>query len=161
MYFLPSFYLGLLSIIFISLEVCAMQNHPEFITRARNNKTQEIQELINAGTGVNTQNSENGDTLLIEAAWWGCQEAIAKLLEAGADVTIKNNLGETALDTAKNGYIKTTNPFQKEVYKAIGKMLLKPLVQNRVLRKAAIRAMMEQYPSMVGDVIHYTQSFIK
>jgi ankyrin repeat protein len=47
--------------------------------------------------------SPNGTTPLMMAAMYGSPEAVKHLIQAGADLTIKNQLGLTALDFAIRG----------------------------------------------------------
>ena len=47
--------------------------------------------------------SPNGTTPLMMAAMYGSPEAVKELIQAGADPTIKNQLGLTALDFAVRG----------------------------------------------------------
>lgn len=47
--------------------------------------------------------SPNGTTPLMMAAMYGSPEAVKHLIQAGADLTIKNHLGLTALDFAVRG----------------------------------------------------------
>jgi uncharacterized protein len=47
--------------------------------------------------------SPNGTTPLMMAAMYGSPEAVKHLIQAGADLTIKNQLGLTALDFAVRG----------------------------------------------------------
>lgn len=48
--------------------------------------------------------SPNGSTPLMMAAMYGSVESVRALLEAGADASIQNDLGLTALDFAKRGH---------------------------------------------------------
>lgn len=48
--------------------------------------------------------SPNGSTPLMMAAMYGSAESVRTLLEAGADASLKNDLGLTALDFAKRGH---------------------------------------------------------
>jgi ankyrin repeat protein len=47
--------------------------------------------------------SPNGTTPLMMAAMYGSPEAVKHLIQAGADLTLKNQLGLTALDFAIRG----------------------------------------------------------
>jgi len=47
--------------------------------------------------------SPNGTTPLMMAAMYGSPEAVKVLIQAGADLTLKNQLGMTALDFAIRG----------------------------------------------------------
>jgi ankyrin repeat protein len=62
--------------------------------------------FVDSGINVNHQNDYR-NTALILASMWGHTEAVRYLLSKGADVTIKNKAGETALDVAKNREIKS------------------------------------------------------
>ena len=58
-----------------------------------------IRELLDKHAYIDAE-SPNGTTPLMMAAMYGTPEAVKTLLEAGADPTIKNNLGLTAKDFA-------------------------------------------------------------
>lgn len=58
-----------------------------------------IKLLINKGTNPN--NASNGITSLIVAAKFGLIDVVRLLLEAGADVSLKDHAGRTALDHAR------------------------------------------------------------
>ena len=45
--------------------------------------------------------NNNGDTPLMDAAYLGKTEILRYLLESGADTSLKNKSGKTALDLAK------------------------------------------------------------
>jgi len=53
--------------------------------------------MIASGTDVNQQEDEYGHTPLLIASWCGRVEATRVLLEAGADVNARSNLGGTPL----------------------------------------------------------------
>jgi ankyrin repeat protein len=61
-----------------------------------------IQALLKRGAEVNLADSETGDTLLMSAAQFSTPEVVQVLIHAGADVTAKNKLGQTALRLADN-----------------------------------------------------------
>lgn len=64
-----------------------------------------VKYLVEAGGDPN-RHTANGDTALILAAVWGHTEAVRFLVSKGADVSIKNKAGKTALDEAKNSQIR-------------------------------------------------------
>ena len=59
-----------------------------------------VRQHIAAGTELNERNPEGGSTALIAAAAFGKNETASLLIEAGADLEVKNNEGSTALHTA-------------------------------------------------------------
>jgi ankyrin repeat protein len=64
-----------------------------------------IQALIDAGVGINHQNSSSGATALIFAASSGREKIVEQLLAAGADPTLKTDDDFTALDLASTRHI--------------------------------------------------------
>jgi len=65
------------------------------------NNIAEAKKLIGQGANVNWKNNKIGSTALIRAATEGKVEMVKLLLKAGADRTLKNNRGETALSWAQ------------------------------------------------------------
>jgi ankyrin repeat protein len=59
-----------------------------------------VRQHIAAGTDLNLRNPDGGATALIAAASFGQSETASLLIEAGADLEVKNNEGSTALHTA-------------------------------------------------------------
>jgi hypothetical protein len=59
-----------------------------------------VRQHIEAGTDLNERNPGSGATALIAAASFGQNETATLLIEAGADLEVKNNEGSTALHTA-------------------------------------------------------------
>lgn len=59
-----------------------------------------VRELLDKSAYIDAE-SPNGTTPLMMAAMYGSPEVVKILLEAGADPTLKNGLGLTALDFAK------------------------------------------------------------
>ncbi len=60
----------------------------------------EVKKHINAGTDLNQKEPMGGSTPLISAATFNKPEIAKALIEANADLSIKNNDGSTALHTA-------------------------------------------------------------
>jgi len=61
--------------------------------------------FIENGAGLNYRSSYD-NTALILASMWGHAEVVSFLMSKGADVSIKNKDGKTALDEAKNSQIR-------------------------------------------------------
>jgi uncharacterized protein len=59
-----------------------------------------VKQHINAQTDINQKEAMSGSTPLISAATFGKNEIVKALIDAGADLSIKNNDGSTALHTA-------------------------------------------------------------
>lgn len=58
-----------------------------------------VRMLIDAGADVNARN-EDGITPLMNAAWFGCRESVKELLRLGADASLRDSKGRSALDLA-------------------------------------------------------------
>jgi len=59
-----------------------------------------VKQHIKAGTDLNKKDAMSGSTPLITAASFGKNKIAQVLIDAGADLTVKNNDGATALHTA-------------------------------------------------------------
>ncbi len=59
-----------------------------------------VKQHIEAGTDLNKKDAMSGSTPLITAASFGKNKIAQALIDAGADLTLKNNDGATALHTA-------------------------------------------------------------
>ena len=71
------------------------------------NNIDAIDNLIKGGFDVNLQTEKDGKTLLMQAAYLGYEKMVLLLLKHGADVTLKDKNGETAIQKchrAKLGY---------------------------------------------------------
>ncbi|WP_199182369.1 ankyrin repeat domain-containing protein [Cryobacterium sp. Y11] len=66
---------------------------------ARDGLTGPLGEMIDAGVPINTLNPR-GDTLLIVAAYQQHAETVAELLRRGADSSVINAMGQTAISCA-------------------------------------------------------------
>ncbi len=66
---------------------------------AREGRVAELKEMIQAGVPVDTRNARS-DTMLIVAAYAQQAEAVAALLELGADHSVENTMGQTAVACA-------------------------------------------------------------
>lgn len=67
---------------------------------AMTGNTEELKKHISSGTNINQTEPTGGSTPLISAALFGKYDAVAILIEAGADINYQNNDGSTALHTA-------------------------------------------------------------
>lgn len=101
-----------LSLIFLLLPACAQQNNNTKADSGADKPKIEIQEAvisgnleaveqhIAAGSDINQQEPFSNSSPLISAATFGKIEIAKALIDAGADLTIKNNDGSTALHVA-------------------------------------------------------------
>ena len=69
-------------------------------TAVLNNDILAVEQHIKGGTDINATEPFGGSTPLISAATFGRFEIAKKLIDAGADLSIKNNDGSTALHAA-------------------------------------------------------------
>ncbi|MGF3052399.1 ankyrin repeat domain-containing protein [Microbacterium sp. YY-03] len=66
---------------------------------AREGRVAELTEMVRAGVPVDTRNARS-DTMLIVAAYAQQPEAVAALIELGADLNVENTMGQTAIACA-------------------------------------------------------------
>lgn len=71
-----------------------------------------IQTLINAGAKIDDKNSKNGRTPLMVAVEYGRIDRIKFLIEAGSNVNMQDNNGETPLMIAANDWFATIDIVQ-------------------------------------------------
>lgn len=64
------------------------------------NNLEAVQQHIKAGTNLDKKDAMSGSTPLITAASFGKEKIAKELIDAGADLSLKNNDGATALHTA-------------------------------------------------------------
>jgi ankyrin repeat protein len=69
-------------------------------TAIRSDKLDIVKQHIEAGTDINKKEQMSGSTPLISAATFGKTAIVKALIDANADLSIKNNEGATALHTA-------------------------------------------------------------
>ncbi|GAB5555592.1 MAG: hypothetical protein Sapg2KO_51830 [Saprospiraceae bacterium] len=69
-------------------------------TAIRSDKLDIVKQHIEAGTDINKKEQMSGSTPLISAATFGKTAIVKALIDANADLSIKNNDGATALHTA-------------------------------------------------------------
>lgn len=72
---------------------------PKILRSAEKGKVDEIRQLLDSGTDVNTKNA-NGTTALMAAAIGGRSDVVALLIQRGADVNAATSVGDTALSYA-------------------------------------------------------------
>lgn len=126
-------------------------------------RTAAVQELLNNGVEVNTQNAA-GRTALMLAALTGRNDILQILIKSGAAVNAKNDEGWTALMYAAwNGHAKTVqmlirNGAQVEMKNAAGGTALSNAVRNghyeiaRILRTGNVRASTQNLPAKSAEV---------
>lgn len=78
-------------------------DNSEFIVAASNGDIHSVRSLLDKGIDINSID-EAGDFALGEAVWWGHEEIVKLLVDAGANTTLKNADGKTLIDMAiENG----------------------------------------------------------
>lgn len=91
----------LLSIMFLILSGYILaQDGTELITAVAYQDLDKVKSLVEAGVDINFQEESAGATALIMSAMYNFGDIARYLIEKGADVTIKNNTGHTALMAA-------------------------------------------------------------
>lgn len=94
--------------ILFAVAICGAKDKPINVKPPRTNlhiaaiqgNVKAVQQHIAAGSDLNAKEPEVGSTPLITAATFGKTAVALALIEAGADVNLKNNDGSTALITA-------------------------------------------------------------
>jgi len=85
-----------------STETSSVVEIPEFDIQVAiiSDNLEAVKQHIKAGTDINKKDAMSGSTPLITAASFGKNKIAQVLIDAGADLTPKNNDGATALHTA-------------------------------------------------------------
>ena len=86
-----------------SRKITEEQYSSKLITAARENDTELLRLLIEAGADVNAMEEEHGDTPLTLAAFGGHCECVSLLINSGANVNKKNKWDDTPLHRAVCG----------------------------------------------------------
>jgi ankyrin repeat protein len=88
--------------VYSGTEVNAAVDAPSIDIQAAilSNNIEAVEQHIQAGTDLNKKDAMSGSTPLITAASFGKIEIAQKLIDAGVNLTAKNNDGATALHTA-------------------------------------------------------------
>lgn len=76
------------------------QDGTELITAVAYQDLDKVKSLVEAGVDINFQEESAGATALIMSAMYNFGDIARYLIEKGADITIKNNTGHTALMAA-------------------------------------------------------------
>lgn len=124
------------------LNVPDMNNRtPIFYAILRNNP-KILHRLIDAGADINAQDNM-GDTPILFAMRWTCRgmrkdNMIRILVERGADLTIKNEFGETVIDASRP---LMDNPYYSDEYKTKIKTFLQKGLTPKAIQKAKQKAL--------------------
>lgn len=95
----PSLWKMLIALLSLSTSVSAGIFDPKLLRSAEKGKLDEVRQLLDSGTDVNTKNG-NGTTALMAAAIGGRSEVVGLLIQRGADVNAATSVGDTALSFA-------------------------------------------------------------
>ncbi|MDR3550117.1 MAG: ankyrin repeat domain-containing protein, partial [Candidatus Babeliales bacterium] len=100
-----------------------------------------------------SSSSAAASTPLMIAASLGDFQMVKYLVESGVDITIKDNLGRTALDVAKGALGVEVNPIKKSQYQLIVKYLSNPVTHT--CHVIAQRQLEETFkmPTVLRDII--------
>jgi len=88
----------------LELHLANVKKMFEFV---KNNRTQDLQQLLKTFRGVNLVDLTSGDTPLHIACQLGNKDIALLLIQAGANPTLKNNNGNTPFELVKNEILKT------------------------------------------------------
>ena len=88
----------------LELHLANVKKMFEFV---KNNRTQDLRQLLKTFRGVNLVDLTSGDTPLHIACQLGNKDIALLLLQAGANPTLKNNNGQTPFDLVENETLKT------------------------------------------------------
>jgi ankyrin repeat protein len=90
-------YLFLFIVLLISSGYSMAQEGSDLITAVAYQDLDKVKNLIEAGVDINYQEESAGATALIMSAMYNFGDIARYLIEKGADISIKNNTGHTAL----------------------------------------------------------------
>lgn len=96
----------------------------EFITAIKNKNFNEMKRLLQTSrTWINYKDSNDGSTILMDAAGRGSKKFVKLLLDHGADVNATDKEGKTALQHAQDKLQKATDDNLKTLYREIIQLL--------------------------------------
>jgi ankyrin repeat protein len=101
-----------------------------------------IKLLIRKGAHVNAQTERSGQTSLMMATQIGDKDIVQILLNAGADVTLKDKNGLSAMDHAK-----------LQDKREIGRMLVEAFLRQKKIKEPSRKALKEHIPQPIIDEI--------
>ena len=93
----PKNYFLLFIVILISSDYMMAQEGNDLITAVAYQDLDKVKNLVEAGVDINYQEESAGATALIMSAMYNFGDIARYLIEKGADISIKNNTGHTAL----------------------------------------------------------------
>ena len=93
----PKSYLLLFIVLLISSDYIMAQEGSDLITAVAYQDLDKVKNLIEAGVDINYQEESAGATALIMSAMYKFGDIARYLIEKGADISIENNTGHTAL----------------------------------------------------------------
>ncbi len=96
----PKSYLILFIVLVISLGRSKAQDGSDLITAVAYQDLDKVKNLVEAGIDVNYQEESAGATALIMSAMYNFGDIAGYLIEKGADISIRNKAGHTALMAA-------------------------------------------------------------
>ena len=106
--------IGLLLMLSLSSIVYGSGINKALTTAAEKGALKEVQELINKGAYINTQDPWSGATALMMASKKGHLEVVKHLVEKGADINQVSRYEQTALiEASENGYLEIVKFLKK------------------------------------------------
>jgi len=93
----PKSYFLLFIVILIPSDYMMAQEGNDLITAVAYQDLDKVKNLVEAGVDINYQEESAGATALIMSAMYNFGDIARYLIEKGADISIKNNTGHTAL----------------------------------------------------------------
>jgi ankyrin repeat protein len=130
----------------VSSSPSTLSKEEQLMQAVEHGKIEDVKKLLAAHVNVNWQDPQYGYTALIEAASKGEKEIVQLLLDAGADINIRNKEGATALDRAKNNDRFSVIPLLTDLTGKTPEELLMKAVEDRNVDR--VKGLLKQSKSL-------------